>query len=562
MREGAQFDDEGLPVGVAPKGGSTDVATRPLGAPFACTFQVAEANGVGGVGSRPPRDVVPMPWEYRRQRPLTYTQNTLYDAASSWAWDAFTYAKTQEYPLATLARFLLVEHSGIAERLGLDLPRLDKFLLAVDCAYASPSVNPSVEIGVPRKVLPRGAAGTGGELGAGCGFVGYHNVVHACDVLQSAYAFLMLGGLTSCLGDHDQLALLVAAISHDVAHPGVDNDFLQKTESELAHRYHGESPLERHHAAVTHGLMRRPELRFHGNMSETDADALELTVRVLVLGTDMRQHFALIDRLKEFVNATKPPPTPPPTPPPEIPSDEESSDDSESEVEEAPKKKGQSAMAAAMGIPDPDAEEVVWWTCATPGPHLAASAAATGDVDSADSADSCATTASYRLLLMTACLKAADLGHLARPPEIHRVWTEALRDEFFAQGDREHRCFGFVKEPNTHDRYFGGGGCDSDSDTLRNISIEKATLAFCNDYGVPLFEALACAAPLAEHLAERARQNRDSWSPEIMQAKRVAAGKAEAARLEQERVDLMFADDEAEADDLEETTMEAEAGSR
>ena len=68
--------------------------------------------------------------------------------------------------------------------------------------------------------------------------------------------------------------------------------------------------------------------------------------------------------------------------------------------------------------------------------------------------------------------------------------------------------------------------------------------------------------PLAEHLAERARQNRDSWSPEIMQAKRVAAGKAEAARLEQERVDLMFADDEAEADDLEETTMEAEGGSR
>ena len=72
-----QFDDDGLPVGVNPKGGATDVKTRPLQSPFSNVFDFEEASGMAGTGSKPPREVVPMPWEYRRQRPLTYTQNAL-----------------------------------------------------------------------------------------------------------------------------------------------------------------------------------------------------------------------------------------------------------------------------------------------------------------------------------------------------------------------------------------------------------------------------------------------------------------------------------------------------
>ena len=540
MREDVQFDDEGLPVGVAPKGGATDVATRSLQSPFACMFEVSEASGMRGTGSLPPREEVPMPWEYRRQRPLTYTQNALYDAASCWTWDAFQYAVTQEYPLATLARFLLVESTGLAEKCDLDLPALDRFLLAVDAAYGTPSVNPSVEIGVPRKVLARGAAGTGGELGPGCGFVGYHNVVHACDVLQSTHAFLYLGGLTSCLDDRDALALLLAAIVHDVGHPGVDNEFLRRTESEIAHRYHGDAPLERHHACVTYALMRWPRTRFHKNLTLSDANELEMKVRRLVLGTDMTQHFTVIAKLNDFVVTTKPPPTPPPPPPPEIPSDEESSDDSEEE-EEAPKKKGQSAMAAALGIPDPDEEEVVWLTCATPGPHIIASSYG-GCAWMDDATDE--QRQQYRMLLMTASLKAADLGHLARQPSIHRVWVEALQEEFWAQGDRERNDFGSVKSnKETHDRYFGSGG-----DTEH---VAKATLRFFETYGVPLFEAVSSAMPLTEHLNFQSKENRDSWDPVRMEAKRLAAEKEAAAKAESERVARMFEDEEEEEEVVE-----------
>jgi len=42
-----------------------------------------------------------------------------------------------------------------------------------------------------------------------------------------------------------------------------------------------------------------------------------------------------------------------------------------------------------------------------------------------------------RWSLMIAALKAADIGHLARPTEVHRGWVEAIQEEFWLQGDRE-----------------------------------------------------------------------------------------------------------------------------
>ena len=34
-------------------------------------------------------------------------------------------------------------------------------------------------------------------------------------------------------------------------------------------------------------------------------------------------------------------------------------------------------------------------------------------------------------------LKAADIGHVALPEHLHRLWVGRLQEEFFAQGDRE-----------------------------------------------------------------------------------------------------------------------------
>ena len=48
----------------------------------------------------------------------------------------------------------------------------------------------------------------------------------------------------------EELAALVACVVHDVDHPGVTNQYLVNTGSELALLYNDESVLENHHLAV------------------------------------------------------------------------------------------------------------------------------------------------------------------------------------------------------------------------------------------------------------------------------------------------------------------------
>ena len=62
--------------------------------------------------------------------------------------------------------------------------------------------------------------------------------------------------------------------------------------------------------------------------------------------------------------------------------------------------------------------------------------------------------------------------------------------------------------------------------------MEKATLSFFDGFGVPLFDAVADAMPLAESLAAAARENRDKWDPVAVaeKAAREAREAEEAAK--------------------------------
>lgn len=78
----------------------------------------------------------------------------------------------------------------------------------------------------------------------------YHNSTHAADVTRSMHFFLHRGGLKTDLSDLEVLAALLAALSHDHAHPGVNNNFLVKTSDPLALLYNDKS--ETAHREQTH----------------------------------------------------------------------------------------------------------------------------------------------------------------------------------------------------------------------------------------------------------------------------------------------------------------------
>ncbi|CAO3649977.1 unnamed protein product [Mucor fragilis] len=88
----------------------------------------------------------------------------------------------------------------------------------------------------------------------------YHNFRHAVDVMQSTWYFLNSSAseiILLLLRPIDMLALLMAAIGHDVGHPGVNNGFMITTATPLAVLYNDRSVLESYHSMAFFNLLRK-----------------------------------------------------------------------------------------------------------------------------------------------------------------------------------------------------------------------------------------------------------------------------------------------------------------
>ena len=93
----------------------------------------------------------------------------------------------------------------------------------------------------------------------------YHNIRHAMHVLHSVYILTRRGGIS--FDDPTlALALYIAALCHDLDHPGLTNRFLALSSDKLCERYSGKSPLEIHHATTAIELIEECDL-FEGPVS-------------------------------------------------------------------------------------------------------------------------------------------------------------------------------------------------------------------------------------------------------------------------------------------------------
>ncbi|XP_026192081.1 uncharacterized protein LOC34618747 [Cyclospora cayetanensis] len=77
----------------------------------------------------------------------------------------------------------------------------------------------------------------------------YHNFYHAAHVTQMCWLFLTRYACRELLTPTEQLGLLLAALAHDVDHPGVNNNSLCEQQHPLAIMYNDKAVLENHHAA-------------------------------------------------------------------------------------------------------------------------------------------------------------------------------------------------------------------------------------------------------------------------------------------------------------------------
>uniref|UniRef100_A0A672K7F0 Phosphodiesterase n=1 Tax=Sinocyclocheilus grahami TaxID=75366 RepID=A0A672K7F0_SINGR len=135
--------------------------------------------------------------------------------------------------------------------------------------------------------------------------VAYHNNIHAADVTQSTHVLLSMPALEAVFTDLEILAAIFASAIHDVDHPGVSNQFLINTNSELALMYNDSSVLENHHLAVGFKLLQEENCDIFQNLTKKQRQSLRKMVIDIVLATDMSKHMNLLADLKTMVETKK-----------------------------------------------------------------------------------------------------------------------------------------------------------------------------------------------------------------------------------------------------------------
>lgn len=128
----------------------------------------------------------------------------------------------------------------------------------------------------------------------------FHNFLHAFSVVHASYLLLATTSAAQMLQPLDIASCLIAALGHDVDHPGHTNGFEIVSGSQLALLYSDESVLERHHAYTTFRLIAKEKnANILQNLSPADFRQVRKFIITAILGTDMANHFKFCEALEK-----------------------------------------------------------------------------------------------------------------------------------------------------------------------------------------------------------------------------------------------------------------------
>lgn len=125
----------------------------------------------------------------------------------------------------------------------------------------------------------------------------YHNFNHVVDVSQCLYVYLVGTRLASCVRPCELAGAFLAAVCHDLDHPGYSNVYVNNEGLAVSKRYDRESPLENHSVACFRRLCAKHDLL--GNLAHDDRRRVDAMVEVMILRTDMKHHASLLDAVAE-----------------------------------------------------------------------------------------------------------------------------------------------------------------------------------------------------------------------------------------------------------------------
>ena len=135
----------------------------------------------------------------------------------------------------------------------------------------------------------------------------YHNSMHGADVTQSLCLYFLNSNAEEICQSLvlDLLGILISALGHDLAHPGLTNPFHINSSSELAITYNDVSCLENFHTSTLFRTIRKPETDIFEKLSVPDYKAIRKRMIGNILATDMANHGKIMTLIKSRIAINK-----------------------------------------------------------------------------------------------------------------------------------------------------------------------------------------------------------------------------------------------------------------
>ncbi|KAJ8390288.1 hypothetical protein AAFF_G00108570 [Aldrovandia affinis] len=131
--------------------------------------------------------------------------------------------------------------------------------------------------------------------------VAYHNWRHAFNTAQCMFAVLKSGRIQSKLNDMEVLALMIATLSHDLDHRGVNNSYIQRSDHPLAQLY-CHSTMEHHHFDQCLMIINSPGNQILSGLSLEEYKSTLKMIEKAILATDLALY---MKKRGEFFDLTK-----------------------------------------------------------------------------------------------------------------------------------------------------------------------------------------------------------------------------------------------------------------
>lgn len=127
----------------------------------------------------------------------------------------------------------------------------------------------------------------------------YHNAAHGAMVAHMAVVITKMLDIDTHVRPLDNASLVIAALGHDVGHPGRNNNFYITTQGLMCRMYNDISILESYHSFLAFRFaVVGSEVNIFANLQEVDYRVVRAAIIDLILITDMSQHFASIGKFR------------------------------------------------------------------------------------------------------------------------------------------------------------------------------------------------------------------------------------------------------------------------